>query len=68
MKKILVVAVLCLLGATGAFADWALGINGALYMDEKAAKTSRPKAISGPNTAPDNRYCFALYMPSCLGG
>ena len=36
MKKILVVSVLCLLGAAGAFADLALGINGALYMDDPA--------------------------------
>jgi hypothetical protein len=40
MKKILVVAVLCLLGASGAFADWALGINGALYLDDPSLYTA----------------------------
>jgi len=40
MKKILVVAVLCLLGAAGAFADLALGINGALYLDDPSLYTA----------------------------
>ena len=40
MKKILVVAVLCLLGASGAFADWALGLNGALYLDDPSLYTA----------------------------
>ena len=40
MKKILVVAGLCLLGAAGAFADLALGINGALYLDDPSLYTA----------------------------
>jgi len=45
MKKILVVAVLCLLGATGAFADWALGINGALYMSDADVQAATGQSI-----------------------
>jgi len=40
MKKILVVLVLCVLGAAGAFADLALGLNGALYIDDPADYTA----------------------------
>ena len=48
MKKILVVLVLCVLGAAGAFADLALGLNGALYMadEELAAATGRSIAAA----------------------
>ena len=46
MKKILVVAVLCLLGATGAFADWALGINGALYLDDAEWQAATGRSIA----------------------
>ena len=40
MKKLLVVLVLCTLGAAGAFADLALGLNGALYIDDPADYTA----------------------------
>ena len=56
MKKILVVAVLCLLGATGAFADWALGINGALYMDD-----AELEAANGPSIGDAFRSGEGIY-------
>jgi hypothetical protein len=40
MKKLLIVVVLCTLGAAGAFADLALGLNGALYIDDPAYYTA----------------------------
>ena len=45
MKKILVVSVLCLLGAAGAFADLALGMNGALYMDDAELEAATGRSI-----------------------
>jgi len=46
MKKILVVSVLCLLGAAGAFADLALGLNGALYMDDAQLEAATGRSIA----------------------
>jgi hypothetical protein len=46
MKKILVVSVLCLLGAAGAFADLALGINGALYMDDADLEAAGYRSVA----------------------
>jgi hypothetical protein len=46
MKKILVVLALCVLGAAGAFAELALGLNGALYMDD-----AELEAANGPSVA-----------------
>jgi len=40
MKKILLISVLCLLGAAGAFADLALGLNGAMYLDDPSLYTA----------------------------
>ncbi len=40
MKKTIMVLALCLLGAAGAFADFALGLNGALYLDNPALYTA----------------------------
>jgi hypothetical protein len=40
MKKTTIVLVLCLLGAAGAFADFALGLNGALYLDNPELYTA----------------------------
>ncbi len=40
MKKTTVVLVLCLLGAAGAFANFALGLNGALYLDNPSYYTA----------------------------
>jgi hypothetical protein len=45
MKKILIVSVLCLLGAAGAFADLALGLNGALYMDDAELEAATGRSI-----------------------
>jgi hypothetical protein len=40
-----VVLVLCVLGAAGAFADLALGLNGALYMDDAALEAATGRSI-----------------------
>jgi hypothetical protein len=41
MKKATIILVLCLLGAAGVFADFALGLNGALYLDDPAYYTAQ---------------------------
>jgi hypothetical protein len=46
MKKILVVLALCVLGAAGAFAELALGLNGALYMDDAALETATGRSVA----------------------
>jgi hypothetical protein len=46
MKKMPVVLVLCLLGAAGAFADVALGLNGALYMDDAELEAATGRSIA----------------------
>ncbi len=46
MKKTMLVLVLCLLGAAGAFADWALGLNGALYMDDAEWHAATGRSIA----------------------
>jgi len=46
MKKIMIVLVLCLLGAAGAFADFALGLNGALYMDDSQLEAATGRSIA----------------------
>src|SRR4030042_1222465 len=56
MKKTLLVLVLCLLGAAGAFADLALGINGALYMDD-----AELEAADGPSIAEAFRNGEGIY-------
>jgi hypothetical protein len=56
MKKTLVVLALCLLGAAGAFADLALGINGALYMDDVELE-----AADGPSIAEAFRNGEGIY-------
>jgi hypothetical protein len=45
MKKTLLVLVLCLLAAGGAFADFALGWNGALYMDDADLEAATGRSI-----------------------
>jgi hypothetical protein len=44
-KKLMIVLVLGLLGAAGAFADLALGINGALYMDDAELEAATGRSI-----------------------
>ena len=56
MKKILVVLALCVLGAAGAFAELALGLNGALYMDD-----AELEAASGPSVAEAFRNGEGIY-------
>jgi hypothetical protein len=46
MKKLLAVAMLCLLGAAGAFADFALGLNGALYMDDAELEAATGRSVA----------------------
>jgi hypothetical protein len=46
MKKMPVVLVLCLLGAAGAFADVALGLNGALYMDDAELEAATGRSVA----------------------
>jgi len=45
MKKILVVLALCVLGAAGAFAELALGLNGALYMSDADVQAATGQSI-----------------------
>jgi hypothetical protein len=44
-KKIMAVLVLALLAATGAFADFALGLNGALYMGSEELQDATGRSI-----------------------
>ncbi len=44
-KKLMIALVLCLLGGAGAFADLALGINGALYMDDAELEAATGRSI-----------------------
>jgi hypothetical protein len=46
MKKIIVVVVLATLAAAGAFADLALGLNGALYMDDAALEAATGRSVA----------------------
>jgi len=46
MKKTTLVLVLCLLGAAGAFADFALGLNGALYMDDAQLEAAGYRSVA----------------------
>jgi hypothetical protein len=45
-KKIFVVLVLATLAAAGAFADLALGLNGALYMDDAALEAATGRSVA----------------------
>ncbi len=46
MKKISIVLALVMLAAAGAFADFAVGLNGALYMDDAELESATGRTIA----------------------